>query len=235
MACVQIIQALREKSSEIKDNQRQCVCEQAAAQMENKSHRVYASSCLRGPWGLKFHSFVFCPDLGLGETSSAQRWQFPPALSPAWKIPPRALGKLQGLLWLQSSFLKSGNCSEMLTASCQSTGQSKMLSKLVTLEASGNGRRPYEKLLGPHQKRTFPPQPKAEMHMSEQFSRLLCLYKYPNLKFFLSSSVLRQAASASPGDVLGIQIPRIHLRLTESATLRVGTRTLCFQQAFQEF
>ena len=59
MACVQIIQALREKSSEIKDNQRQCVCEQAAAQMENKAHRVYASSCLHGPWGLKFHSF-FC-------------------------------------------------------------------------------------------------------------------------------------------------------------------------------
>ena len=35
MACVQIMQAPREKSSEMKDNQRQCVCGQADAQMEN--------------------------------------------------------------------------------------------------------------------------------------------------------------------------------------------------------
>ena len=168
----------------------------------------------------------FCPEVTIPTSTESLA---------AWKIPPRALGKWQGLLWLQSSFLKSGNCSEMLTASCQSTGQSKMLSKLVALEASGNGIRPYEKPLGPHQKRTFPPKPKAEVHMSEQFNRPLCLYKYSNLKLFLSSSVLRQAVSASPGDVLGVQIPRPHPRLTESATLRVGTRTLCFQQALQEF
>lgn len=75
MACVQIMQAPREKSSEMKDNQRQCVCGQADAQMENKAHQVYASSVLHGPWGLKFHSFFFffCPNLWLGETSSAQR------------------------------------------------------------------------------------------------------------------------------------------------------------------
>ena len=67
----------RKKSSEMRDSQRQCVCEQVDAQMENKPHRVYASSGLCGPWDLKFHSFFFfffsCPDLRLGETSSAQR------------------------------------------------------------------------------------------------------------------------------------------------------------------
>ena len=69
MACVQIMQAPREKSTEMKDNQRQCVCGQADAQMENKAHQVYASSVLRGPWGLKFHSFFFfsAQTCGLGK------------------------------------------------------------------------------------------------------------------------------------------------------------------------
>lgn len=76
MVVVPVNQALGATSSEMKDNQ-ECVCGQAktGTQMENRAHQVCVCSYL---WPLRlkiplFFFFLFCPDLHLGKTRSAQR------------------------------------------------------------------------------------------------------------------------------------------------------------------
>ena len=157
--------------------------------MENRAHRVCASS---GLWPLEFKTPLFLffsahicilgtPVLPRGDNSH-QYW-----LLGCMENSPQESGEggKASCGWrAQSSSLAAALGWRQPHASPQAKGECapswSHWKHWVTEEED-----PIGSLLGPHQKRTFYPQPKAEVHTSEQFHRLLCLYKYPNLKLII--------------------------------------------------